>query len=148
MMAVWSARVARWRSTQLWQTLSSPSSYQRMLTSPSNEVFLIRVGFLNQSSRSAISAQKPCGSCTERSYMARYLAPSQWLLFAQLASTGSTSDISPLRQECSERLFAAPPLREAYSHAPARARNAVGTFCRNGAARRCPQACPQLTDYP
>src|SRR5688572_1402334 len=66
-----------------------------METSPANEVFLILVGCLTQSSRLAISAQNPSGSFTERSYMARYLALSQWLCFAHCGFTRNRSDIAP-----------------------------------------------------
>src|SRR5262249_43156592 len=53
------------------------------------------VGCLIQSRRFAISPQNPSGSLTDRSYMARYLALSQWLFFAHCGSTGITSDIAP-----------------------------------------------------
>ena len=99
------------RSARRPRTSGSP-------TSPSNEVFLIRVGSLIQSSRSRHArAQNPSGSLTERSYIAWYLALSQWLLLGPLrihADTRPTS--SPLRRFALARM----PLRlacEAYSHA-------------------------------
>ena len=67
--AVLSARFASWRSRQLTETLSSPSSYQRMRkSSGSKETFLMRVGERIQSMRFAIRAQKPSGSRIDSSY--------------------------------------------------------------------------------
>ena len=69
MMAVWSALVARCRSTQLAQTFSVPSSNQRISMLPgSNEVFFTRVNGLIQSTRRACSAQNPSGSDTLAAY--------------------------------------------------------------------------------
>ena len=57
---------------------------------------MILVGALIQSRRLACSAQKPSGSFTERSYIARYLAASQKARSAHSAGTANTSDISAL----------------------------------------------------
>ena len=95
MIATWSPRAARWRSTQLWQTLSSPSSYHLMPTSPSNDTFLIRVGGFDQSSRSAISPQNASGSSVERRYISRYLAASQLAPRDHSSRTGIVSAITP-----------------------------------------------------
>src|ERR1700744_2109304 len=89
MIAVWSPRLARWRSMQLAATLSTPSSNHLMEMLPgANEVFSTLVNGLIQSTRLACSAQKPLGSLTERAYMSRYLA---WSTKARLDHSGETS---------------------------------------------------------
>jgi len=63
-----SARFASWRSRQLTETFSSPSSYQRMWRfAGSKETSLMRFGKRYQSMRFAIFAQKPSGSRTDSS---------------------------------------------------------------------------------
>src|SRR5262245_1645060 len=80
-----------------------------------------------------MSAQNFCGSFTERSYIARYLALSQWLPATHCGSTGITSAIAP---SVPFTLARRRPLTiatcTAYSHEGSRADNVLRTFCRNG----------------
>src|SRR6266487_2470809 len=88
MIATWSARLARWRSMQLYETLVSPSSNHLIETLPGPKfVFLILVGVLNQCSRLASCAQNPFGSLIERAYMSRYFAASTCARVAHSAGT-------------------------------------------------------------
>src|SRR5689334_20753611 len=75
-IAVWSARVARWRSMQFAETLSVPSSNQRIETSPVKLVSLTLVYGLIQSSRLPCSRQNPSGSRTDAAYRRSYPASS------------------------------------------------------------------------
>src|ERR1700739_1588847 len=88
MIAVWLARLWRWRSIQLAATLSTPSSNHLMEILPgSNDQFPILWGAFIQSSRLACSAQKPLGSETERVYISLYLAWSTQARFDHSAGT-------------------------------------------------------------
>ena len=69
MIAVWSPRVARWRSRQEAEAFSVPSSNHLIATSPVKLVFLIFVGGLIQAMRFACSAQNPSGSRAACSYI-------------------------------------------------------------------------------
>src|SRR5579862_6771281 len=76
-MAVCLARLGRWRSTQLAQTFSVPSSNHLMnRLSGSHETFLTFVKGLIQSIRLASSRQKPSGSFSARLYISLYLRAS------------------------------------------------------------------------
>ena len=88
MIAVWWPRLARWRSTQLKQALSVPSSNHLIETLPgAKEVFLTLENGLIQSRRLACSAQNPFGSLIERAYISWYLASSMKARFCQSAGT-------------------------------------------------------------
>src|SRR5882757_5402904 len=97
MIATWLARLARWRSMQLYETLVSPSSNHLIQTSPGPRfVFLILLGVLNQCRRLASCAQKPFGSLIERAYISRYFAASTCARLAQSCATSwILSDIAP-----------------------------------------------------
>src|SRR5262245_24163318 len=89
MIAVWLARLARWRSMQFQATLRTPSSNHLMEILPgAKEVFSILVGAFIQSMRLACSAQKPFGSETERAYMSLYL---DWSIQARFTHSAGTS---------------------------------------------------------
>src|ERR1700742_3312917 len=88
MIAVWSPRLARWRSMQFQAALRTPSSNHLIEMLPgAKETFSILWGALTQSTRLACSAQKALGSLTERSYISRYLASSIQARFDQSAGT-------------------------------------------------------------
>jgi hypothetical protein len=71
------AALARWRSMQLWATFVTPSSNQRIDTSPVSEpgppklALRIVVKGVNQSMRRPCRRQNPSGSRMLSSYMAR-----------------------------------------------------------------------------
>ena len=72
MMAVWFLRFFRWRSMQLYETFSTPSSNQRIETFGYSKVaFFIFLGDLNQSIRFACLAQNLSGSLTNSAYIFR-----------------------------------------------------------------------------
>src|ERR1700750_1628732 len=88
MMAVWSPRFSRWRSMQFQATLRTPSSNHLIEMLPgANEEFSTLVNGLIQPMRLASWPQNALGSCTERAYMSRYLAPSTQARFAHSADT-------------------------------------------------------------
>ena len=91
MIAVWSPRVARWRSRQDAEAFSVPSSNHLIETSPAKLVFLIFVGAFIQAMRLASSAQNPSGSRAARSYWSRYCAAVTWACAAISGFTGKTS---------------------------------------------------------
>ena len=73
---------------QLAETLSVPSSNHLIETSPGpNEVFFTLVYGLIQSMRLPISPQNPCGSSTERLYIAWYFVLSTQARLAHSAGT-------------------------------------------------------------
>src|SRR6476620_2456487 len=77
MIAVWSPRLCRCRSTQFHATLRTPSSNHLMEILPgAKEVFSTLVKGFIQPMRLACSAQKPLGSATDRAYISWYLAES------------------------------------------------------------------------
>src|SRR5882757_3302737 len=88
MMAVWSPRVARWRSMQFQATFSTPSSNHliEMLPGAKDTFSTLVKGFI-QPMRLACSAQKPLGSDTERAYIWRYLLSSTKARLAHSADT-------------------------------------------------------------
>src|SRR3982751_2102607 len=88
MIAVWSPRLARWRSMQFQATLRTPSSNHLIETWPgANELFSTLVKGFIQSMRLACSAQNPLGSEIERAYISRYLASSMKARFDQSDGT-------------------------------------------------------------
>src|SRR6185437_15500900 len=88
MIAVWFARLGRCRSMQLWATLVTPSSNHLIETlRASNEVSLTLVKGVNQAMRFPCSAQKPCGSVSDRLYISSYLAALTHARFAHSAGT-------------------------------------------------------------
>src|SRR5882762_5295435 len=88
MMAVWSPRLARWRSMQFQAALRTPSSNHliEMLPGAKETFSTLWNGFI-QSTRLACSAQNPLGSLTERAYISRYFALSTQARLAQSADT-------------------------------------------------------------
>src|SRR5262249_47546331 len=89
MIATWSPRLARWRSRQLAETLSSPSSNHLIETLAGVKlVFFTRVKGFVQSMRCACSRQKASGSTTDRLYISRYLAWAASAFLAKSAGTG------------------------------------------------------------
>ena len=75
MMAVCFARFGKWRSMQLAETFSVPSSNRLMKKlSGSQETFFTFVNGLIQSMRCACSRQNPSGSRSERAYISSYFA--------------------------------------------------------------------------
>src|SRR6202000_496746 len=89
MIAVWSPRVCRCRSMQLWAALSTPSSNHLIETLPgANDQFSILCGGFIPSSRLACSAQKPEGSVIERAYISLYSA---WSIQARFDHSADTS---------------------------------------------------------
>src|SRR3984885_4024317 len=89
MMAVWLARLSRWRSMQFQATLRTPSSNHLIEIWPgAKEAFSTLVNGLIQPMRLACSLQKPLGSLIERAYISRYLA---WSTKARLAHSADTS---------------------------------------------------------
>src|SRR3977135_1621940 len=88
MIAVWSPRVARWRSMQFQATFSTPSSNHLIEILPgAKEAFSTLWNGLIQPIRLACSAQKALGSATEFAYISRYLASSTNARLAQSADT-------------------------------------------------------------
>src|SRR5579871_3064663 len=88
MIAVWLARLGRWRSMQLCATLVTPSSNHLIETlCASNEVFFTFEKGVNQSIRFPCSAQNPFGSASERLYISSYLAVFSQARFAHSAGT-------------------------------------------------------------
>src|ERR1700710_1701326 len=88
MIAVWSPRVSRCRSMQLWATLRTPSSNHLIDILPgANEAFSTLVKGLTQSTRLACSAQNPSESLSERAYISRYLASSTQARLVHSAGT-------------------------------------------------------------
>src|SRR5215475_3152489 len=88
MIAVWLARLGRWRSIQLYAALRTPSSNHLIETLPgANDQLSILVGVFIQSRRLACSAQNPLGSESERAYISRYLASSIQARFDHSAGT-------------------------------------------------------------
>src|SRR3978361_1492968 len=89
MMAVWSPRLARWRSMQFQATLSTPSSNHLIEILPgAKDEFSTLVKGLIQSIRLACSVQNPLGSPIERAYISLYLAAS---MKARLVHSAGTS---------------------------------------------------------
>src|ERR1700680_3000675 len=89
MMAVWSPRVARWRSMQFQATFSTPSSNHLIEMLPgAKDAFSTLVKGLIQPMRLPCSAQKPLGALIERAYIARYLSGST---HARLVHSADTS---------------------------------------------------------
>src|SRR6478736_6699593 len=87
-MATWSARLAKWRSMQLSETLVVPSPNHSIETLPgANDVRFTRVYGLIQSMRFPWSPQKPSGSRTDWAYISRYLASSAWACPGQFSGT-------------------------------------------------------------
>src|SRR5947208_12782600 len=88
MIAVWSPRLARWRSMQFQAAFSTPSSNHLIEILPgANETFsTLWKGFI-QSMRLACSAQKPLGSEIEWAYISRYFASSIQARLVQSADT-------------------------------------------------------------
>src|ERR1700754_2685152 len=72
MMATWSPRVARCRSRQFTAAFNVPSSNHLIDTSPSKDVFLIRVGAFIQVMRLHSSAQNASGAWAARAYISLY----------------------------------------------------------------------------
>src|SRR4029077_7489353 len=88
MIAVWSPRVARWRSMQFQATLRTPSSNHLIEILPgAKDAFSTLVKGFIQPMRLTCSAQKALGSDTERAYISRYLASSTRARLAQSADT-------------------------------------------------------------
>src|ERR1700710_1455332 len=91
MIAVWSPRLWRCRSTQFQATLRTPSSNHLMEISPGAKgVFSTLVKGFIQPMRLACSAQNPFGSLTDRAYISWYWPES---IYAPLAQTSGTSYI-------------------------------------------------------
>ena len=67
---------------------SVPSSYQRMLTSPSKLAFFARVGVRIQATRRACSDQNASGSAMAASVMARCCSAVTWAWAAISGKTG------------------------------------------------------------
>src|ERR1700694_6141043 len=89
MIAVWSPRLCRCRSTQFHATLRMPSSNHLIEILPgAKETFSTLVKGFIQPMRLACSAQKALGSDTERAYISRYLPSS---IRARLAQSADTS---------------------------------------------------------
>src|SRR3978361_2136403 len=88
MIAVWSPRLCRCRSTQFQATLRTPSSNHLIEILPgANEEFSTLVKGFIQPMRLACSAQNALGSPTERAYISWYLAESTKARFAHSAGT-------------------------------------------------------------
>src|SRR5262249_53026244 len=71
--AFWSPRVARWRSSALWQRFVSPPT-NHLANGGREESRTLPNGW-GQSTSFACSAQKPSRSATERAWNARYVSP-------------------------------------------------------------------------
>src|SRR6516165_5706378 len=88
MIAVWLARLGKWRSTQFQAAFSTPSSkYLIEMLPGANDQFSILCGGFIQSRRLACSAQNPLGSESERAYICLYLASSAQARLAHSAGT-------------------------------------------------------------
>src|ERR1700676_5815969 len=89
MIAVWSPRLCRCRSTQFHATLRMPSCNHLIEILPgAKEAFSTLVKGFIQPMRFPCSAQNPLGSLTERAYISWYLAEP---IKARLAHSAGTS---------------------------------------------------------